>query len=306
MDTDECVSNHKRSEIILAFDLSFADYQRLVDLGCKVCLFRYSPYLPISVRYTKKLERDKHGVSGTYFASRRLTKFYNWDIPQHLYCYTPSYWCRWLRMPVSTVHIEFLAYELVANFKIPTTRESLFANYLVDVVGQSEGCVLPPGSYYARNVSFPVTIKEKELYHFGKLLIETIVANSTGLVITAKYGVARFKFETRGQYPAIETVYHFNGDYYIRLPDKEPGVYSHQMYQVSCSVAMGYSNIFFSLVKGMISISPASLVTTYHKVGRMAYEHQLFTDSDVVHEYIDCESFATPVEVFQPPALGEK
>jgi len=303
-DLDECLSKYHPSTTLLVFDLSKKEYMSIVSRGVRVVLFRYSPFLPISVRYTKNLDVRKNSVVGTYFASRKYVKFKNWYPPDGIMRYTPTFWAHWLGIPISSVHIELLSYEVLANFQLPYTRESLFSPYLVDVGGHSSDCVLPPGTYVGNNVSCPITIGPKDVYYLAKLQVIDIINNGKrGLTIRGKFRGREYKFDTVGQYPLSDSFFHFNGNYYLSISNLVLGDCQRlELYPVSCSIAMGYSNIKLTLVRGVIAISPLSLAYTYHKVGRMAYEHQVMGEYDVSTD-VEYDNYVFDLVSFSPPPL---
>jgi len=304
-DFDECMRGYTKDTIILAFDLNRHQYDKMVAARMSVCIFRYSPFLPISVRYTKDLDYNNDAVCGHYFAPRKYTLFRNWYPPDSANRYTPTYWAHWLGVAVSSIHIEFLAYEIVTNLVFPRVRESLFAPYLVDVGGFSSDCVLPPGVYHANNVSSVVRIEPLKQYNLFKCQIVDIKSTTVGLTIVVDVRGKTYSIETRGQYPVKSEYFHFNGSYYKSEADNSRGdCIIVSMYAVDCSVAMGYSNMRCSLIKGMIAISPLSLAYTYHKVGRMAYEHQVMDQMLVVNN-LEYDDYSNDVEIFQPPPLGQ-
>jgi len=303
-DIDECVTKYVKNTIILAFDLKRYQYDKMISAGLSVCVFRYSPFLPISVRYTKSLDYNDDSVCGHYFASRKYNDFRNWYPPDGTNRYTPTSWANWIGVPISSIHIEFLAYEIVTNLRFPRVRESLFAPYLVDVGGHSSDCVLPPGTYHANNVSNVVVIGPQKIVNMIKCEVVDIQSAIDGLILELEVRGKRYVVSTRGQYPTNVDYFHFNGHYFKNEIDNSRGDCTvMSMYSINCSVAMGYSNINCSLVKGVIAISPLSLAYTYHKVGRVAYEHQIMNQMSVVSA-VEYDNYANDVEKFQPPPLG--
>jgi len=303
LDIDD-VLTCSREYVILGFDLTRDEFKKIAQTGFRVCSIRYSPYLPISVRYTKSLSVDDDATTGLMFASRKTSKFNNWHLSDGIRCYTPQYWAHWLRIPVSSIHIEFLAYEIIANFDFPVVRESLFAPYIVDDYVHTDDIILPPGRYKARNLSVPIIIGKKITIYLGKLEIESIVSvGDSKLSITGWFNNTKYVVRTCGQYPVDPIYFHFNGDYFVSISNVVRNIYySGDVYPVNCSIALCYSNMSVSLTKGIISISPTSLAYTYHRVGRMAYQHQVLTNCDSISEF-DNEDYSLPLIEYDPPPL---
>lgn len=303
-DIDDCISKYKKGAIVLAFDLKRFQYDKFVKLRIPVCVLRYSPFLPISVRYTKDLDYNDDAVCGHFFASRKYTEFRNWYPPDGTNRYTPTYWVNWLGLAISAVHIEFLAYEIITNLVFPRVRESLFAPYLVDVGGFSSDCVLPAGSYHANNVSGVIEIGALRVYNLIKCQLVDINSTPDGLIIRVLVRDKEFEFETKGQYPITPNYYHFNGDYFKLENDNSLNdCMQLSMYDINCPVAMGYSHTTGALVRGVIAISPLTLAYTYHKVGRAAYEHQIMNEMSVVTN-LEYDNYVYDIDTFHPPPLG--
>jgi len=304
-DIDECIAKYKKGSIVLAFDLRRHQYDKMLANHLAVCVFRYSPFLPISVRYTKDLDYNDDAVCGHFFASRKYSEFRNWYPPDGTHRYTPTYWVHWLGLAISSVHIEFLAYEIVTNLVFPRVRESLFAPYLVDVGGHSSDCVLPAGTYRANNVSGDMIVGVIQTYNLIKCQIIDIVSSIDGLAIQVQVRGKKYEILTKGQYPITSGYYHFNGDYYKSERDNTLNDCQQLvMYSINCPVAMGYSNSTSALVRGVIAISPLTLAYTYHKVGRAAYEHQVMNEMTVVST-LEYDNYVYDVNTFQPAPLGE-